>query len=228
MIKSISEIIKIYSFSLKLFSSKFTNSLLFILICYIQCMLIETISFIHYAFKLYQEKTPINNWIIIVMDFNECFCYHNTWVIVHTSHMGLCKHLGEMSVYIEGPQVRLSPGFEVLTDSHLSPNHLVLIYIVMLQAKDPAFNLMHILVKHRSIQIFVLFTCLKSAFTKLFSYNQCWFSVFATGISYYLSCKVLVAIISAWFQIILQMFQIELEIYMHYVTSYMVHELSFD
>lgn len=162
MIKSISEIIKIYSFSLKLFSSKFTNSLLFILICYryIQCMLIETISFIHYAFKLYQEKTPINNWIIIVMDFNECFCYHNTWVIVHTSHMGLCKHLGEMSVYIEGPQVRLSPGFEVLTASHLSPNHLVLIYIVMLQAKDTAFNLMHILVKHRSIQIFVLFTCL--------------------------------------------------------------------
>lgn len=152
MIKSISEIIKIYSFSLKPFSSKFTNSLLFILICYIQCMLIETISFIHYAF--------INNWIIMVMDFNECFCYHNTWVIVHTSHMGLCKHLGEMSVYIEGPQVRLSPGFEVLTDSHLSPNHLVLIYIVMLQAKDTAFNLMHILVKHRSIQILVLFTCL--------------------------------------------------------------------
>lgn len=74
--------------------------------------------------------------------------------------MGLCKHLGEMSVYIEGPQVRLSPGFEVLTASHLSPNHLVLIYIVMLQAKDTAFNLMHILVKHRSIQIFVLFTCL--------------------------------------------------------------------
>lgn len=134
--------------------------MLFILICYIQCMLIETISFIHYAFKLYQEKTPINNWIIIVMDFNGCFCYHNTWVIVHTSHMGLCKHLGEMSVYIEGPQVRLSPGFEVLTASHLSPNHLVLIYIVMLQAKDTAFNLMHILVKHRSIQIFVLFTCL--------------------------------------------------------------------
>lgn len=74
--------------------------------------------------------------------------------------MGLCKHQGGMSVYIAGPQVRLSPGDEVLTASHLSPNHLVLIYIVMLQAKAPAFNLMHILAKHRSIQIFVLVTCL--------------------------------------------------------------------
>lgn len=158
MIKSISEIIKIYSFSLKPFSSKFTN------VVYTNLLYTMYVNWNHFIHSLciqsYQEKTPINNWIIIVMDFNECFCYHNTWVIVHTSHMGLCKHLGEMSVYIEGPQVRLSPGFEVLTASHLSPNHLVLIYIVMLQAKDPAFNLMHILVKHRSIQIFVLFTCL--------------------------------------------------------------------
>lgn len=123
-------------------------------------MLIETISFIHYAFKLDQEKTPINNWIIMVMNFNECLCYHNTWVIVHTSHMGLCKHQCGIIVYSAGPEVRLSPGVEVLTASHLCPNHLVLIYIVMLQAKDQAFNLMPILVKLRSIQIFVLFTCL--------------------------------------------------------------------
>lgn len=76
--------------------------------------------------------------------------------------MGLCKHRGGMSVYIAGPQVSLSPGDEALTASHLSPNHLVLIYIVMLQAKAPAFNLMHILAKHRSIQIFVLVTCLRA------------------------------------------------------------------